>query len=784
LARTRAVGAACALGGFLLLGVALAPSLAGRQAFLPADYWLGTVPFAFAQPPAWRAFRSNALLGDPAILYPPQLWVLRAALAEGHVALWNRFARGGEATLGSGQVGPLAPTTWPILAAPWPLGFAWAAWLRFGLLWCGAYLFARALALPRAAALAVAAGFCCAPLFAVHFQQLPRATAHVALPWLLLAAERVASAAGSGMRGAVWAALPLAAWAGFACVAGYPPAALTVLFGAALYAAIRAPWRPLERALGVRAIAALALVAGMALAAPALLPFEAALRDSATLGDREAGGAWTLPIAALRMLWDPFAFGSPLAGAARAWSGPENFEEAQQYVGLLPWALLLAFAPALRSTGSGEGLRAAALAALVLVAASLAFGWWPLHPLLTLVPPFSVNANPRLLFLAQTALAALAALACAAWLRDRGDRARSTWFRIAAPLALAGAAALVAIAIDAAARPWLAAASAIAVVATLRTAATHAERRTALVLVPLVWLADVGPPYAALHPRVPAGWADPARAVAQLPEPIAGDPAPRVAFERFTPPNLPALFGVEDVRAYSFPSPLRYDRYALDVMGIEIPINLLRDDLARERVVAGLERTCAGWLWTTQRYAGTPIAARVEPVWERAERIFLYRLLRASPCAAWWDDAAVERAPDLDAAVARLAASLGEPVERIVVEADRTTSSGVTPSAGIATPLRWDGPNRIALDVPAGARGRAGWLVVRVSHDRGWRAASDAGTPLRIVPSQVRFLAVEVPAGTGRVELVYTPPRWRLAWSLAGGALALLAVSAAWSRRG
>src|SRR6185295_6650189 len=103
---------------------------------------------------------------------------------------------------------------------------------------------------------------------------------------------------------------------------------------------IRLPWRPLGRAAGTRAVAAIALAIGVALAAPALLPFAAALRDSGTLADRGEGGQWTLPLAALRMLWDPYAFGSPLARAAHPWNGPENFEEAQQYIGLVPWLLL------------------------------------------------------------------------------------------------------------------------------------------------------------------------------------------------------------------------------------------------------------------------------------------------------------------------------------------------------------------------------------------------------------------------------------------------------------
>jgi uncharacterized membrane protein YfhO len=48
--------------------------------------------------------------------------------------------------------------------------------------------------------------------------------------------------------------------------------------------------------------------------------------------------------------------------------------------------------------------------------------------------------------------------------------------------------------------------------------------------------------------------------------------------------------------------------------------------------------------------------------------------------------------------------------------------------------------------------------VVRESYDAGWVAVSESGRPLRLAPAQVRFLAVEAPAGTRRVELRYVPP--------------------------
>lgn len=784
--RTRRLDRAGALAGFALAAIVLAPALVGRSAFVPADYWLGAVPFALAAPPEARRFDSNTLLGDPAILYPPQLFVLRKALAASEVALWNRWARAGEAMLGSGQAGPFAPTTWPILVAPWPEGFAWAALLRFGLLWLGAYRFGRALALGTGGAVALAAGFCTAPLFAVHFQQLPRATAHVALPWLLLAVERLAAGASRCDAAAVRAALPLAPWAAFAIAAGYPPAAFTVLLGAALYAAVRLPWRPLRHALVSRALVAAALAIGVVAAFPILGPFAAALTESATLADRGDGGQWVLPAHALRLLFDPFAFGSPFSRTRSPWTGPDNFEEAQLYGGLVPLVLLVAALPALRRLVPADRLRIAGLSALVFVAAVLAFGVWPLHAWLTAIPPFSVNANPRLLFLAHTGLAGVALLAAT----RLPTAQRSQPVVVVAALVASGLGAALLAALGApepsASRPWIALSAAGAVAVALRAATTTRERAFAAGMITVVWLADAGIPYARLHPQVPRDWADPARAVGALPDPLRAEieaaRVPRVAFERVTPPNLPALFGVEDVRAYSFPSPLRYDRYAIDVMRVQMPLTLVADDLAQPSTIAGLERTCARWLLTTLPEDTASLAPRVERVWQRAGRLFLHRLRDASPCAAWYPVDAVNGAADLDEAVAALADSLSREPEEIVVEAGASQRSA-RPADPIATMLAWRGANAIEVEVPSAARTGDGWLVLRVSHDRGWSATSDAGEPLRVVPAQVRFLAVETPAGTERVRLRYRPIGWPGAWAASALAMAAFALTAFLARR-
>jgi hypothetical protein len=773
-----------ALGGFLLAGLVLAPSLERRMAFLPADHWQYMVPFAFAPPEGLRGFPTNQLIGDAAIAYPPQLWVIREALRTGSFPFWNRWVGGGEPLLGTGLSGPLTPMLWPILLLPWPDGFAWAALLRFGLMWAGAYLYARALRLPRWASTFVAVGYCFVPHFIVHFQQLPRAVAHVSLPWLLWAGERLAAAAPDGPRAWVRAASPMPFFAASAFLAGYAPAAFNVAFGAGFYLAIRLPWRPWRSALATRSLAAAALALGVAMGAPAIVPFLALLRDSATLEENATRGRdWTQSADVLPLYWDPYAYGSPIVGAPRPWSGPLNFEEDQQYIGLAPWVFGVGSLLLLRRRRArGDALPAAALAALALLSAALAYGWQPVHGWISSIPPFTVNRGPRMLVLAHTAVIVLAALGARRWLED--PHPRPAWFRALAAASAAGIVALVLLALAERwpPRAWLALGSALALFAAGRCAASQAQRRAAAWMLPALLLADVAPVYRGYHTQVPRRWADPAVGVAQLPELLRAEPAPRVAFERVVAPNVPALLGLEDVRAYSFPVPARYRRYMSDVLGLSVPINLMPEDLVRPEVIAGLERTCAGWLMTTHRYAA-PIAERVEPVWNRRERLWLYRLVHAVPCAAWHPVETVTSVASPRDAVDRVRAGLGASVEPIVLErAGGGPDGAAVASTGQPAQLRWLSPNQLVVELPEAARASDGWLVLRVSYDPGWAATARSGASLSVVPAQVHFLAVEAPAGSQRIELRYRPPGFSLALGVAATSFAIAILAIAWSR--
>src|SRR5262249_11660809 len=77
-------------------------------------------------------------------------------------------------------------------------------------------------------------------------------------------------------------------------------------------------------------------------------------------------------------------------------------------------------------------------------------------------------------------------------------------------------------------------------------------------------------------------------------------------------------------------------------------------------------------------------------------------------------------------------------------------------------------PNRAVIDVEGAPDGAL--LVYNMNFDDGWRASSDSGAPLAVVPRD-NTLSVRVPSGTHRVTFSYRPPNFRLG-------LAIFAVTA------
>lgn len=770
------------LAGFALAALVLAPSLIGRSAFLPANVWQRAWPWRAVAPPAALTFPDNPLLRDAAVLYAPQLRVVYESLREGHFPLWNPHFGGGEPLLPTGVSGPLAATNLPILLLPWPLGFAWSAWLRFGLMWAGAYLYGRALRLGPAGSTVLAVGMSLTPGFLAHFVQ-PHATAHLHLPWLLWALERMVRAAERGTPALVASACPLAFLQFALILSGHPDSAFHVTLGAALYLLVRFPWRPWRSLLETRLAGASAMALGCAMAAPLLVPFADWLLGSATFADRAGAAPWALDPEVYRLFWDPFALGTDLPGAPARWSGAGNFEEGQQYIGMLPWVFLFLGLTFARRQRSADETRLAALAVMAISCGSLAYGWPPLWGWLSRLPPFAFSANPRLRFIVHSSVLIAALLVARGWPGPSPRHRMGALARALLGLALLGSVGLLWMAgpSPSPVRPWLALATAISLWTSGRLAPSARDKRAAAALAPVVLLADLAAVYAGQFSQVPRNWADPHYAETLLPREILGEPLPRIASDSTLPPNLPALIGAASPIAYSYPVSRRYLAFTSGVLGLADPAyQIYPAEMHRPAVRIGLARTGATWL-VTAADLGTHVDG-LELV-TRMGGAALYRNHAAVAWAAWHPREEVSTVASLEEAVVAVRLALDDAVEPIFVEASgRREAAQSPPSPGLAASARYATPQRIDVEVPVAARDRDGILVVRVSHDPGWFARDGEGRALALHPAQVRFMAIETPKGVERVQLRYVPPRAGVSLVVAGTALATAAAASGWAR--
>ena len=135
-------------------------------------------------------------------------------------------------------------------------------------------------------------------------------------------------------------------------------------------------------------------------------------------------------------------------------------------------------------------------------------------------------------------------------------------------------------------------------------------------------------------------------------------------------------------------------------------------------------------------------------------------------------------APDIEAALARMAATDFAPAEEVVLLGAEGAAQREGP-AGQATVLDYQ-PELIRVAVEAND---AGWLVVTDAYYPGWEARLD-GEPVSILQADVLFRAVEVPAGNHVVEMRYRPGLARLGGWISFVALAcsLLGLAAGWLR--
>lgn len=789
-ARGRILSALLALGG-LWLGIAfLAPSPAGRRVLLPLDIALRQAPFNWAPPPPDLAdFRGNPIMSDVVWHVAPLSRIVGDSWRRGEVPLWNPNFRYGMPLLGNAQSAPFNVTNLPVWFLPYPHGFAWAALMRLAIAWAGGWLLARRLGLSRAWSFSVAFGFVFAPGLMAWFQH-PNGSVMIWFPLLLWAVEGTVRA--DGRHSLARACVSLAAVSAMVLLSGHFHSAFNIFVAAGIWLLFRTPWKPLRHGGQAFAAAIAAMVVGGMVAAPAMLPFVEALADSATFDERAtAAGRSVLGPEAMRLLWDPMAFGTHFADDLHPRDGPWNFVEAQQYVGLLPFVFIVGGLPALRRPDRLTVLGLAACAGTASIACALAFGspaW--LQSILLRFPPFLMNSNPRMAFVGQTAVVLAAGLLGRHWLRERAlHRAAGAAGWILLVGALGGAVALAATGVrgDWEGRPWIALGTAGALLVGGWLARGRAARTTAAVLLPIVWMADVLPVWRGHHSQVPAAWAPVVRNVREIPAlaALSQDPMPRVLADWTFPCNGLAGAGFSDLRAYDMPVHRRHRDFFRKVAGLDKMDEIGPPALANARSLVLLSRAGAPWLLTHTQYADPQGTGALQPVGEVAGHPAVYANRLASGFAEWRSNAGVHFEADPAAAASLVAECMVMRTEEIVLEHPLRGSreASVREERGVRASVQRSRASRIEIAVPDSVRAENGWIVVRESFDRGWRARAEDGRRLDVVPAQVKFMAVEVPKGTRSVVLVYRPATWPLALGLATAGLAIVGALAFLGRR-
>ncbi len=748
------------------------------------------------------AFHAPALLWglvyheyDTYLFYYPVMKTAARLFRGDDAVLWTPHLLGGFPLLADGESGVFFPTNALLLLLfPFPLAFIAIILLRSALAGLSMYAFGRLWGLPPWAALVAALTFAFGSFGIAQTHHINLANGAALLPAVLACVE-LALRAPRARRALFWIA------AGGTCLGlqmlalHVQPVALTI-FLLLMYLAYRAanppeeaPWASdllAKRALRAAAIFAGIFTLGAALSAVQTLP----VAELSAQTERGHGvslafaTSYALPLPNLATLALPYFFRT-LEGT---WWTLWPQWEAILYVGIAPLALALAGPFIVRTR------LAWFLAGVMLLSVLLALGSYlplPLYALLWPLPGFNVLRVPaRFALLFTFAAAWLAALTLHELARRPAGSREPVAQRLGAGIVVSALVLALAItglrqallasppALDAVTRAYLALrhdrvppeAAVVArglvqaldiqnpwtarqLVLLLATAAllwlwarhpSHAGLRWAwpgLVAADLLWFA------AGFHPSISVWKMERLEEVGRIAQQYLAQAGGRM-YTRWpsweTDPNQLLPFGVPDLRGYSTLTPERTERF----------LELVRRDEARLLDLAGVtliavlpEAPEASSPAAIYRGRGAVLVPRPE-AWPRA-----YVAQRVIP------------ATSLDEA-ARLLSTGQPPRGSAIVEANRQAGAPGGLPAGGQVRLIIDSPRRVVLraELPAD-----GIVVLNDSWYPGWRAYVD-GHETPILPANLMFRAVAVPAGAHEIELVYRPVSW-----VAGAIVTLLA---------
>lgn len=728
--------------------------------------------------------------------YYPRRVLATEALRSGRIPLWDPTSFCGQPFLANFQAGVFYPVNLALLPLPPERQMGVFVWLHLLLAGWGGALFLRGTGRSTAASLVGGLLYAAGGALAVRTGQSTMLAAAAWLPLLAHVAGRTATGKGSP-------ALLALVYAG-TILAGFPP----ILVWSSLFAgawALHRWWAGRgETGAGPVGKIAAGFLLGVGIAAIQIVP----TAELASWSDRIRFSYPTLLSsswhpAALLLFVSPEFFGSPFDGDSwihllsrgdgHYW---QSYLSTAAYLGI--GALLFAAAGlggAWRER-SGRFLLAAGVVALLVL-----FGT-PILRLVSALPLVGGARVDRIVHVAVLVLAALAASGFDRWREGKGGRGALAAAlllgallgilylgreRIAALVAGPGAASLFSDAPHGARA--LHGALFLGAAALLFLAPVRIRRRAPLLLLAGALLV-VDPALVSRRSHVTVGGEDLPRETEEIRFLRERSMEGRIVRYRddVLPPNLPALFGIEDVAGYNALNIRDYREYYQSFAPTSVKerrINPLEHDGDLEG--GPLAELGARWILTGQeisRIAGVRLL--------RDGTMKIYENVRAAPRAVLAKR--ILRGVN-DEEVARALAVVGgrdiavfvgnpPPLSKDSILAGVTVGAWIESRGGGETILDRSAPiadqaaivlrepERVVIDCAA-VRGR--YLVLRDAWFPGWKATV-GGEPAEVRRANRIFRAVAVPPGVHRVEFRYEPRSFRVGAAVTGASLLLTAL--------
>jgi hypothetical protein len=409
-----------ALAGVLF--VLLHGSLFGGKGLVPADGVLNYPPWNSAERP------SNYLLADQCNVFVPQHEFMHQRFLLGEFPLWNPYLGCGVPNLASMQGGLLSPIQLFLLPIDPFYASGLAAFLKLFLTGVFTFAYLRLLGASHAAAFLSGMVFSLCGFMIVWLGH-PHINCAMWFPLLLYFVEKTFRSESPGLftAAALRSWVGLAVTFGFVFLGGHLPTAIHLMIGVTIYFVFRLSFNPKKQPFRRLALLASALVAGLFVAAPQIVPYLEYYRQSSSGVASDALNRWATHLApgALIHFLLPNISGNPAVGfedlpRLLGLGAPDNFNECTGYVGILP--LFLAFYAACRRRCRFTVFYSCATVGSML----FVLGVPPLPALIRAVPILCDINQTRLLLFTSFSVAVLAGLGWDTLSREE-SRLKGVW---------------------------------------------------------------------------------------------------------------------------------------------------------------------------------------------------------------------------------------------------------------------------------------------------------------------------------------------------------------------